>query len=117
MLAAGVRLGETKGKDIIPSQAVALSRVFDGAAFPSVELDYAQAIAYLRKEAVALPDGTPRGHVVMRYNGFPLGFAKHLGNRANNLYPAEWKIKSTHTPEGNNEVITKRTSDKQTRIQ
>ena len=79
--------------------------------------DYAQAIAYLRKEAVALPDGTPRGHVVMRYNGVPLGFEKNIGNRANNLYPAEWKIKSTHTPEGNNEVITKRTSDKQTRIQ
>ena len=117
VLAAGVRLGETKGKDIIPSQAVALSRVFDGAAFPSVELDYAQAIAYLRKEAVALPDGTPRGHVVMRYNGVPLGFEKNIGNRANNLYPAEWKIKSTHTPEGNNEVITKQTSDKQTRIQ
>ena len=41
----------------------------------------------------------------MTYKGIPLGFEKNIGNRANNLYPAEWKIKSTHTPEGNNCVV------------
>lgn len=111
VLSAGVRLGEVKGKDVVPAQALALSVAFDGAAFPSVELDYAEAIAYLRKEAVALPAGTPRGYVTVRYRGVPLGFEKNIGNRANNLYPAEWKIKSTHTPEGNNEVLRKLTSD------
>ena len=105
VLSAGVKLGEVKGKDIVPSQTLALSRAFDGAAFPSVELDYAEAIAYLRKEAVALPAGTPRGYVTVRYKSVPLGFEKNIGNRANNLYPAEWKIKSTHTPEDNNEVL------------
>ena len=106
VLSAGVPLGEVKGKDVIPSQALALSICLDESAFPKVELDYGQALGYLRKEAVPLPDGTPRGHVLMTYRGVPLGFEKNIGNRANNLYPAEWKIKSQHTPEGCNEVLS-----------
>ena len=105
IMSAGIQLGEVKGKDIVPSQALALSTSLDTSAFPSVELDYGQALSYLRKEAVPLPEGTPRGHVLMTYKGIPLGFEKNIGNRANNLYPAEWKIKSTHTPEGNNCVV------------
>ena len=37
-----------------------------------------------------MPDGTPRGFVLLTYGGYPLGFVKNIGNRANNLYPAEW---------------------------
>ena len=94
-----------KGKDIIPDHALALSTCLDTAAFATAELDYGQALCYLRKEAVSLPSDTPRGHVLMTYRGVPLGFEKNIGNRANNLYPAEWKIKSQHTPEGCNEVL------------
>lgn len=107
VLSAGVPLGEVKGRDIIPAHALALSTALAPAAFPSVELDYGRAVSYLRKESVTLPPDTPRGYVIMRYKSVPLGFAKNIGNRANNLYPAEWKIKSTHTPEGNNCVIDK----------
>jgi len=32
------------------------------------------------------------------YNGFALGPAKNIGNRANNLYPKPWRIKTTHLP-------------------
>lgn len=108
ILSAGVPLGEVKGKDIIPDHALALSTCLDTAAFATAELDYGQALSYLRKEAVALPADTPRGYVIVTYKGVPLGFEKNIGNRANNLYPAEWKIKSPHTPEGLNEVIRKR---------
>ena len=27
-----------------------------------------------------------------------IGFEKNIGNRANNLYPQEWRIKSSHVP-------------------
>ena len=67
-------------------------------AFPCVELPYTEAIAYLRREPLALPGGTPRGFVLVSYCGAPLGFVKNIGARANNLYPQEWRIKSTHTP-------------------
>lgn len=105
ILSAGVALGEAKGKDIIPSQALALSVASDLTSFGSVELDYNQAVSYLRKEAVALPPDTPRGHILMTYKNMPLGFEKNIGNRANNLYPSEWRIKSTHAPEAYSEVI------------
>lgn len=95
---AGVCIGTTKGKDLIPNQSLALSRRLTADAFPRVEVDYAEAIAYLRKEAVTLPEGTPRGFVVLTFEGVPIGFEKNIGQRANNLYPQEWRIKSSHAP-------------------
>ena len=68
------------------------------ASFPLVELSYPQAMAYLRHEALVLPEETPRGLVEVCFLGHPLGLAKNIGNRANNLYPKEWKIKTTHLP-------------------
>ena len=99
VLHAGIRLGEVKGKDIIPDQSLALSLLLNKEAFPTAELPYEQAIRFLRKEAVTLPTGTPKGFVLMTYMGMPLGFEKHLGSRSNNLYPQEWRIKSTYMPD------------------
>ncbi|MBR1687740.1 MAG: hypothetical protein IJ710_04295 [Prevotella sp.] len=66
---------------------------------PAVELTYAEAMAYLRREALTLPPDTPRGLVEVRFLGHGLGTVKNIGNRANNLYPKEWRIKTTHIPE------------------
>jgi len=63
-----------------------------------VDLDYKSALAYLRGEAIHLPDDTPRGLVTVCFEGFPLGQVKNIGSRANNLYPKEWRIKTTHIP-------------------
>ena len=63
-----------------------------------VPLTYHQAIAYLRHEALVLPEETPRGLVTVCFQGHPLGLVKNIGSRANNLYPKEWKIKTTHIP-------------------
>lgn len=41
-----------------------MSSVLNRDAFPAVEVDYACAMAYLRREAVVMPEGTPRGYVV-----------------------------------------------------
>ena len=90
---AGVTLGELKGRDIIPQQSLALSTQLCDGAFPMAELSYADAITYLRREAVVLPPSVPRGFVMVTFNGHPLGFVKNLGNRANNLYPQEWRIR------------------------
>lgn len=64
----------------------------------NVDLDYKSAIAYLRGEALVLPEGTPRGIVTVSFQDHPLGPAKNIGTRANNLYPKEWRIKTTHIP-------------------
>ena len=87
-----------KKKDI-PNHSKALSIRLQRDEYPNVEIDYQQAISYLRKEAIVLPSETPRGIVLLTYQQTPIGFAKNIGNRANNLYPMEWRIKSTHIPE------------------
>ncbi|MBP3518203.1 MAG: rRNA cytosine-C5-methyltransferase [Parabacteroides sp.] len=99
ILSAGICLGETKGKDFIPAEELALSTALNREAFPMVDLDWEDAIRYLKKEALSLPDGTAKGYVLLCHKGFPLGFAKHLGNRANNLYPQEWRIRTGYVPE------------------
>ena len=66
--------------------------------FPHVDLPYSEALRYLRGEALVLPADTPRGIVTVTYKGFVLGPVKNIGNRANNLYPKPWRIKTTHLP-------------------
>lgn len=92
-MSAGVEIGEIKGKDLIPAHALAMSTAM-AHTFPEVELPEEDALLYLSKEAVTLPADTPRGYVVATYQGRPLGFLKNIGNRANNLYPAEWRIRA-----------------------
>ena len=97
---AGVVLGEVKGKDLIPNHALAMSPLLlRTEAFASEEIGYEQAIAYLRKEAITLPATAPRGYVLLTYRKVPLGFVKNIGNRANNLYPQEWRIRSGYLPD------------------
>ncbi len=106
LLHAGIVAGTAKGNDVVPHQSLALSTKLLAEAFPRVPVDYLTAISYLRREAVSLPTGAPRGIVLLEYEGHALGFAKNIGPRANNLYPAEWKIKSSHVPEVPVRVLT-----------
>ena len=96
---AGVTLGEIKGKDLIPHHSLAMSTALVSDAFPKAEVNYEQAIAYLRKEGLILDAEVPRGYVLLTYQDAPLGFVKNIGNRANNLYPQEWRIRSGYLPE------------------
>ncbi len=99
ILSAGIHLGEVKGKNVIPSQALALSVALNTEAFTCAEISWEEAILYLKKEAVSLPESLPKGYVLLTYKHIPLGFVKHLGNRSNNLYPSEWRIRSSYWPE------------------
>lgn len=98
IVSAGVRLGENKGKDFIPHPALALSNELNRARFAQTELSWEDAVRYLRKEALTL-DSAEKGYRLVTYQDLPLGFVKHLGNRTNNLYPSEWRIRSGYTPE------------------
>ena len=96
---SGIIIGEVKGKDLLPHQSLAMSNELNTNEFSSCELTYEQAISYLRKEAIVLDATAPRGYVLLQYKGTPLGFVKNIGNRANNLYPQEWRIRSGYLPE------------------
>ncbi len=99
IVTAGIQIGEVKGKDILPAHGLAMSTCLNREAFHTVEVSWEEAIQYLRKEALSLPNEIKKGYVLIEYQGLPLGFVKHLGNRANNLYPQEWRIRTGHLPE------------------
>ena len=96
---SGIAVAECKGKDVIPSHALAMSTALNPQAFICTEITYAQAISFLRKEAIVLPSDIPLGYILLTYRTRPIGFVKNIGNRANNLYPQEWKIKSGYLPD------------------
>lgn len=89
----GVLVATVKGRDLIPSQSLALSPYISDT-FPRHEISRDEAIAYLSGDAVTLPDSFGRGFVLLTYLRRPLGFVKNIGRRSNNLYPAGWRIKS-----------------------
>ena len=59
---------------------------------PQVDVDKDTALAYLRRESIVLPSDAPLGLVTITYKGLPLGDAKNIGSRANNLYPKNRRI-------------------------
>ena len=89
---SGIWVGEMKGTDFVPSTNVALSKELDMNTAESVEVEYGDAIRFLQKEAIVLSD-SPKGYVLITYKGLGLGWVKNLGNRCNNLYPQEWRIR------------------------
>lgn len=99
LLSAGICIGELKGKDLIPSQELALANNLNKEAFPTYEADWETAIKFLKKETMTLPMEIEKGYVLLTYKGYNLGFVKNIGNRANNLYPQEWRIRSGYIPE------------------
>lgn len=99
-LSAGVNVATVKGRDLIPAPELALSTALLPEAFPSVELNSDEALDYLRRGTVAAmqaisrkPDISHPGYMLVKSGGLPLGFVKYLGNRLNNLYPTNWRLR------------------------
>ena len=84
----------TLNSQLSPSHAEALSIATPKDKYPRVELSREDALKYLHRESLILPEETPRGYVIVTYQDLPLGFVKNIGTRANNLYPKEWKIRN-----------------------
>ena len=58
----------------------------------SVNVDRQTALRYLHGDALKLPEA-PLGLITICYDGHPLGAAKNLGTRCNNLYPKSRRIR------------------------
>lgn len=86
----GTTIGEISRKGIMPSEELALDPsllIFKN----RIEVDRQQALNYLHGDTFSLA-GT-QGYQLITYKNEPLGWIKHLGNRFNNLYPKEWRIR------------------------
>ena len=60
--------------------------------YPVVELPLQDSLRYLHRDALRLPEGTPQGLIIVAFRGHPLGLAKNLGSRCNNLLPKGRRI-------------------------
>ena len=92
VISAGCAVGTLKGQILVPDADLALSMMFRRDAFPYVDLDIHDALAYLHRDAILLSDA-PKGYVTVGYAGLPLGFVKNLGNRCNSLHPQSRRIR------------------------
>jgi len=99
VMQSGVRLGYIKGKDILPDILLALSWIINRQMFHIENLTHEQAIAYLRRDNLYFPEA-PQGWILLQFQGQLLGWAKNLGNRVNNTYPQEWRIRMEPVKEG-----------------
>ena len=88
----GIGLLSIQRQDAIPQQDLALSQLHTFANFAAIELDLEQAQNYLRKQTFDLPNA-PKGILIVKHQGHCLGWMKNLGNRFNNYYPQEWRIR------------------------
>uniref|UniRef100_UPI004047CCDA methyltransferase RsmF C-terminal domain-like protein n=1 Tax=Algoriphagus sp. TaxID=1872435 RepID=UPI004047CCDA len=88
----GVELGKKYQKEWVPSHEWALSTLPKNG-FPQQELTKEEALAFLRKKDLSYTD-LPLGWVLLTYQKLSLGWIKNLGNRVNNYYPKEWRIRN-----------------------
>lgn len=61
--------------------------------FPRWDVNRETALRYLHGDALVLEECAPIGPITICYQGLPLGPAKNLGKRCNNLYPKGKRIR------------------------
>ncbi len=91
LIKMGTECGEISRKGLIPNEALAFNPSILQATIPTHELTKQEALQYLHGDT--FPISGAIGFGIVTYNGVPLGWIKNLGNRFNNLYPKEWRIR------------------------
>lgn len=94
-----------KGKKSIPDVSKVLSLNHLDHRFLTAELTWRDAISYLQGQSIVLPPHLPKDFIALTYQGTSFGLVKNLGNRANNLHPQPWRIRTTHIPEKETKII------------
>jgi 16S rRNA C967 or C1407 C5-methylase (RsmB/RsmF family)/NOL1/NOP2/fmu family ribosome biogenesis protein len=90
---AGTEAGRVLRDGVIPAPAAAFDIHLDQNAFPVIEVSTDDALRYLRRENLPVPDKAPGGWHLVVCAGLPLGWTKNVGTRMNNYYPSEWRIR------------------------
>jgi 16S rRNA C967 or C1407 C5-methylase (RsmB/RsmF family)/NOL1/NOP2/fmu family ribosome biogenesis protein len=100
----GTKLFTIKNNDYLPSHELALSDNLKKAAFPRVELSLSEALSYLKRDTFTLQNAS-KGWNIVTYKNINLGFVKNLGNRLNNYFPVEWRIRMNIPASGSENII------------
>lgn len=90
---AGTALFTLKQGSAIPAHDMAVSLLFKRGSLPEVSVGYDEAIRFLRNESDIGVRFSEKGWITVVYRDVPLGFVKNIGQRINNYYPSEWRIR------------------------
>ncbi|TAL64978.1 MAG: rRNA methyltransferase [Bacteroidetes bacterium] len=101
---AGTKIFNVKKQDYLPSHELSLSQKLKKDAFPCIEIDLTTALSFLRRDNFKLHNAI-KGWSIVSYQGINLGFVKNLGNRLNNYFPVEWRIRMNVTKPGDENII------------
>jgi len=92
VISFGLPVAQFKKNDLLPEHTFALSVDRNPTNFEPIELNLHEALLFQKKEEIKI-NSTVKGWMLVQYLGVPLGFIKNLGNRANNYFPKEWRIR------------------------
>ena len=85
-------VGFTKGKRIVPHEALAQSVLLDHSKVLRFDMNKETALHYLNKTGFDF-SAMSSGWNLVTYEGLGLGWANKIGNRINNYYPKNWRIR------------------------
>jgi len=101
---AGTKVFTVKNKSYLPSHELALSRQLKTGTFPVNKINLSEALLYLRRDSFNLKTAI-KGWNLVTYKGINIGFINNLGNRVNNYFPVEWRIRMDLPETGNENII------------
>jgi NOL1/NOP2/fmu family ribosome biogenesis protein len=87
-----VSAGEMKGRDFVPSHALATSGLASNQ-FGIIPADLSMALDFLERNASTLPSAEQKGWYLIQFMGTTLGWAKWTGQGWKNHFPMVWRLR------------------------
>ncbi len=100
----GTKVFVIKNNNYLPSHELAISHQLKTDAFPGNEINLSEALSFMRRDNFMLHNAA-KGWNIVTYKGINLGFANNLGNRVNNYFPMEWRIRMNLPDRGTENII------------
>ncbi|MCB0648689.1 MAG: hypothetical protein KDC49_18595 [Saprospiraceae bacterium] len=92
LIYSGIKCGNLNKTLFIPDHALALSEIIQSN-IPKHQLEIEEARAYLRRNLQSINNPT-KSWMLIQYQDLNLGWIKNLGNRINNYFPQELRIRN-----------------------
>ena len=100
----GTKVFVVKNNSYIPSHELALSLRLKKNAFPANEINLNEMLSFIRRDNFKLQNSS-KGWNLVTYKGINVGFINNIGNRVNNYFPVEWRIKMNLPEPGKENII------------
>lgn len=88
---AGINMGRLIRNELLPHHELALSSIISPD-ITTITVNEHQALQYLRRQDMTI-ESSQNGWLLVTCQGYHLGWIKAMGNRINNYYPLEWRIR------------------------